>query len=402
MAILESKNFSEASNEAFKPAEDAASSLEELKSTTTNLSNNNDLKTRYSTMVQNSEKEFEILKQDVDKEVKCLLINSQISLYEKINPISEDNVENIKTALIKLIVKTGSEYGEFLIKNIIECNNSKELFCVIKNVLLNYMHSTYEDRISELCNLVKTKKISSDEFDNIIFELNNNSIVFLNKVVELFMIKTTRPEVFKLEEEVRNMGVKYVRFSNDLEQAILIKEAIADLLKAKIQLPESIIVTPIIPMGKSGYNISANKTDKNIGNIFIQTSYENKFDDFLKKGVGELAYHTEIFKKSSSMNRSKYVSLYNNLGKISSTQNSKHRIYHVIAHSFCPISLEAIMRELSAEEMNVAKSVSKYAARSTNGHELVPEIFAKLMDKQKLTKEQMELYLKLGGIVPQI
>lgn len=386
------KNDSEASNEV------AMSSGKMGK-----LLNSKSLMDSYSTSVQNPDKEFEILKQNIDKEIKNLLICNQIGLYEKINLILDDNVKNVKKVLAELIIDAPLMHKEFITKEITKCTNSRELFYSIKNVLLNFMHSAYEDRISNLFNNMQENKMSSEEFEQALSELNNDCIVFLSSVSELYTAKTTRPEVFKIEEEVRNMGVKTVKFSNDLQQAILIKEAVNDLIKAKIDLPQLIVVTPIIPMGTSGYNICAHKDDKNVGNIFLQTSDENKFDDFMKKGIVELASGTEAFKKASSTNKNKYINLHNNTHeKISFTQNSKHRIYHVIAHPFCRLSFEAIIHKLSIEEMNADKSVLKYAQKVAKRNELVPEAFVKLINKQKVTKEQIDLYLKLSEAIPEI
>lgn len=395
------KNLSETSCEASMSAEKSVSNLSESKLAAVNLSTNDDSKTRYSTTVQNPEKEFEFVKYDIDREIKALLINNQISLYEKINPISQDNVENIKAALINILSEVEFEYRELIKKKILQCETAKELFATSKSILLNCLQSVQENKISMLCESVKAKKISLKKFDKVICEINNKNLLLIKKITELFMVKTTRPEVFKIEEEVKNMGVQDVRFSNDLDLAILIKEAVVDLVKAKIQLPESIIVTPIIPMGTIGYNINGISENINVGHVFLQTSNEYKFNDFLKKGIVEQASHTEAFKNASTVNKNKYINMHNNFAdRLISTENSKHRIYHIFAHSFSPVSLESVMQTLSTDDMKVAKSISKYAARSINGCEVVPELFAKLMDKQKLTHEQMELYIRLGGVVP--
>lgn len=346
MAVLEKENLIKASKEA--------SFLVESKSMTSKMY-----------MSNSSEKEFEVLKQLIGAEVKGLIFNRQIGLYEKINPIVDRDVENIKRDLINLIAGIESVGSKNICKRISQCLTARELFNVSKSLVLNFVQSTFENK-----DVIK-------------------------EIVQLFSPKTPRPDVFKIEEEVRKMGVSYVNFANDLEQANLVKEAVADLMRAKIPLPESIVVTPIMPMGTSVYSAGHH--------IYLQTSCESEFEDFLKKGIVELASHTNAFKNATAVNKNKYVNSFeNSVEKFFSTRNPKHKIYHEVAHLFCAISPELLTKKLSDEEIEIARSVSKCAANSVNGSEIVPEMFAMLMDGQKLTDEQMELYLKLGKLMPRV
>lgn len=354
----------------------------------------------YNAPVKN-EDEFEILKNSIGNEIRLFLINRQFDLINKINPISEKNFEEVKSRVGEIIKEIHPEFASFSRVKMERCQNSTELFSMVKGGLSNDIQSFFEKKIRNLCTEVNAKEISVEEFDEKLIELNFRCIKCTKDLLEIFTPKTINKEVLKLEQQVRDLGVKSVNFANELDQALLIKEAVIDIVKTKIKLPESITVTTIIPFGTRGYNIKSIIDKKPVSHLLFLTAEEKKFNAMIRGGMCELAPHTKAFKNASEKMQNKYLET---MGcachYIHSTTNPKHQVYHEIAHSFSPMSLEVLSRKLSSEDLEIAKSVSPKAASCPTGKEVVPEIFAKLMDKQHLTPAQMELYRKLGGIVP--
>ena len=400
MVILERKAVSEIvvlKNDFDKTTDVSMSFLMELKSASSEILEQDKQTNGYGTLVNNFEAEFEEMKKSVGKEVMLLLAKRQSDLIDKINPINKNNFEKIKTAVIKLVKDVDPEFQNFSRINVEKCENPTALFTTVKSRLVSGIQSFYEHKLRLLCQDI----ISLDEFDDELLEINFSCVQSVQNLINLFTPKTVNPKVLKLEKEVKDMGVSHVDFSDDFEQGRLIKEAILDLIKTKMPLPESVTVSNFIPFGTRGYNITRLSSSKHNAWLLFTTSEEKKFNQMIKKGMCELAPQTKAFKDASLKMQTKYLeSMHCILHTMHSTNNPKHQVYHEVAHSFSSMSLELMKRRLSDKELEVAKSVSHYAASSPNGREVVPEIFAKLMDKQEITPAQMKLYKKLGGIIP--
>lgn len=382
--------------------ESGISFLMELKSIPSELLEKNNSTNSSDKNIEKSEIEYEDFKKMVGNDVMLLLAKYQADLINKINPINEDNFQEIKNGVINLLKKADPEFSNFFKVNLEKYTNPTEFFSMMKSRFLNALQSFFEHKIRILCHEVNLEKLSKDEFDEILIDMNFHCIKCVQDLIGLFTPKTTNPKVLKIEQEIRKMGVKNVNFANDLGQANLIKDAVIDLVKTGIPLPESITVSTIIPFGTRGYNIAVLSKSKHDAHLLFMTSEEKKFNTMMKNGMCELAPQTKTFKNASPEMQTNYLEQMGCvIQTMQSTNNPKHHVFHEIAHSFSSMSLDVLLRKLSPQELEVAKSVSHYAASNPNGREVVPEIFAKIMDKQELTPAQIKLYKKLGGIFPQ-
>lgn len=318
------------------------------------INESSDMTSYYSSKVKSLEIDFVEQKKLIDSEVMALLMNRQAALYDEINPIREEHFDAVKSCLVCIVENVESNHCEKLNKKILECESTQDLFYVSKNMLLNNIQAVHDK--------------------------NNECFVQIKKIINLFTPQTTSPAVFKLEEDVEKMGVAHVNFSNDFAQGTLIKEAVAELVKAQIPLPRSISVTPIIPMGTFGYSLGDSLSAENGGHVFLQTSSEVEFDEFMKKGIVEISSLTDSFKNASASTKSRYVKSCGVVEThLSSLKDIKEKFFNEVGRSFCPVSFE-----------------------SGTTKPLASQLFAKLMVGETLTEEQMELYLSLGGIVPKV
>lgn len=338
--------------------------------------------------VDTTEQEYKIFKRKIGQEIEEATKSRRSAVYAEINPINANNIDSIKAKLISVVDDVELQ------QKISGCNTPEELFLFMK-----------ENIIAKMClvnNCVLEKKLllsgSTPELEKEYAVLANNQIKKVNEAISILTPKSTNPEVLRLEEEVRRLGIKDVNFSDDLERARIVKEAMEDLIKTKVPLPNSITVTPALATGTGGLggHIAENRY------MWLPKSKESLLINELESGLDKVMQNTSAFQSASAEFQTRCIKDLEALkNKVHSTSNSKHLIYHEAAHTFEPNSLAANSRVLTKEEMSLCGKISIYAQSAQNGKEAMPEMFAKLMDGQILTEKQMELYLKLGGIVPQ-
>lgn len=330
--------------------------------------------------------EYKIFKRNIGKEIEQVLKSKQDAVFEKINPINSSNIDLIKTELTELTD------NEAIRQKITDAKTPKELFYFIKK----HIDEIESVDFGKLYAKAKTSGVTA-ELENEYSKLGSHQVKRFNTIINLLTPKSVKPEVLKIEEEVRKLGVTDVNFSDDLEQAILIKKALNDLIKGKIPLPTSITVTPALSeFGGMGAHVSEG------GYVWLKTSTENKLSQETDSMIDGLIQSTTSFQKAPTKFQEQAIKELGTIkGHLFSTKNPKHKIYHEVAHTFELSTASSNFRTLNTEEMNIASEISYYAKSLTNGMEAMPEMFAKLMDGQQLTDKQMALYIKLGGIVPQ-
>ena len=332
--------------------------------------------------------EYMIFREKVDEEVKLVTRSMNDRFLKRINPINSNNIEHIKSELKSFMKDINPEVEQ----KILNSNNPNEVFKLIKE----NSQRISSDKYSNQWRLLKKEAILSGvtpKLENEYRTLKSNIKERTRKLINLLTPKSVNSEVLKIEKEVRKLGIKAVNFSDDLEQAKLVKESMEDLIKNGIPLPHSITITPFLPTGMGGMAINEN--------IYLTTTSERLFTKKLDENVDILIKNISKYKKAPIEYQEKYINAIKDLNDSHcSSINLKHTIYHETAHTFEPNSLAAELRKLTPKEMKTAGEISMYAKKLLNGKEAMTEMFSKLMDGQTLTDNQMALYLKLGGIVP--
>lgn len=331
--------------------------------------------------------EYQIFEEKVFQEACSTVKAKNEEVLIKINPIKLGNIDSIRSELTSLL-----ENAE-LRQKISACPNPDELFGMIKSNISEILKSK---KYIEFMEKVSKTEITP-ELEKEYSQLYSSEAKRIDKIMSILKPKSTNSEVLKIEEEVRNLGVQNVNFSDDLEQAKSIKEAMEDLIKKGIPLPASVKVSHLVPSGQGGVALHVQEG----GHMWLPTSAEKKALIDSELMAEDLIKDTDAFKTASIEDQKKCLNeLINKRNTHHSTKNSNHLIFHEVAHTFQPNSLASRLRELTDEEMKTAAEISIYAKR--NGREAMAEMFAKLMDGQSLTDKQMKLYLKLGGIVPKV
>lgn len=313
-----------------------------------------------------------------------------------INPINECNINSIKDKL-KYFTE---EIDPNLKQEVMNCDNPKKLFRILKDKAEGIAVYQNDRKLTELLRNAMKVGITPDirnGYNDVIVD----SLIRYRRMINIFTQKSTDPKVQKIEAEVKALGVNSVNFSNDLEEAKLVKEVIEDLIKKKIPLPHAITVSPIIPTNFGGTTINTNFTLKRDDYICLPFSIETSYKRKIEQNFENIARYTSSFNNADIEFQNRFIDEFNyKTARLKSTKNLKHCIYHEMAHAFQPGTMESRLVQLSDEEMQTAKEISDCAGKKRNGREAMPEMFAMLMDGQTLTAKQMALYIKLGGIVP--
>lgn len=277
---------------------------------------------------------------------------------KQINPFASENLDKMKLELLYLFDEIAPE----LKPEIFDCNNPEQLFKLLKD------KKTTNEILEHQIKTLENNDLSTDsDLDIAITKSARNIRRFFRAITP----KSTNPEVQKLEKEVKSMGIRGVNFSDDIEKAKMVRDAIKDLIEARIPLPYSITITPCLPEKFSGLTATWTGSNGANGHVFLATSEE---DELVK-----------IARKMSPTGNKKWIS----------TNNPKHNIFHEIAHAF----QGGEKYNFSSDDLKLVKKISKYAATKPQS-EAMPEMFAMLMDGQNLTEQQLDLYLQLEGILP--
>lgn len=368
-------------------------------------------KTLVQNRIQNpiNENEYKEFKESMDWASCKLLENHMTKTYDKINPFNNENIGAVKSQIMEYIKNVDSTHG---LKDSLgalvlsDFYTSKDIFKLFKEEkFLMLQNVEYSNKLEKLAEYAKSKNVSFEnptneieqKFINIHSDVNKN---LKNLIVELTP-KSKNPAVQELEKELKSLGIKDVNFSDDFEQGTLIKSAIEDIIKAKNKLPESITITPLLPHNVHGTNIKM--PNENSYHIMFPTSNEMKAYDRFNKQEMHLISQEKDFKNAPIEMRSRLIKemQYESEHRIS-TNNAKHRVYHEARHGMEKFNIKNQMRQLTDEELSLAESLSKRSIEEPNGKEYSSEAYAKLMNRENLTPEQMKLYMTFDeGILPQ-
>lgn len=325
---------------------------------------------------------------DVMYDISGTFLKRHEQLLRGINPINEGNFQTIKAQLIGMI-----DNAE--VKNIIlECSDHTQLFSLLKNGMPSICGSDeFMNFLMEMSKKTKFHPLEEAEFRQLYSELDDKAA----KIFDILTPKSTKPDAIKLEEEIRALGVKEINLADDTKQGELIKSAIEDMQKRKIPIPDSICVTPFLKTNTEGLVLHGKNS-----HMFLNHSIENEFNNSMHAQLEELAKQDHRFISGSEAHQQNIlnkIAKYKKKINYSST-DPRHAIYHESAHTTQDESLKALYEPLSAEEKEIADSTSGYTQRTQKRKEIMPELFAKMMSGQRLTDQEMTVYLKLGGILP--
>ena len=150
--------------------------------------------------------EYQMFEEQVLKEAILAKKAKAKEILEKINPINSNNIDSIKTELTPFLEDTE------LKQKISDCSNPEELFRRVKSNMGNIMTS---NKYTAFMQKVKASKITP-ELEREYSQVCYYEIQRTNRLMNMLTPKSTNPEVIRLEEEVRNLGVKDINCSDDL------------------------------------------------------------------------------------------------------------------------------------------------------------------------------------------
>jgi len=345
---------------------------------------------------------YEDFKKAINDKISGIVEEEFNNIKQAIKPFNQNNETRVRNELTNLCETCydESEFSKNDIHEVMQEYNSDDFFDVFKDGSVSQSLEKWADRGEvKLIEYAKSKNISMDApteeiecaYKKIIYKRNAKCLRLFN----LFTPKSTKLEVLELEEKIRKLGVKQVNFSDDVTQAKLVLEAVDDLIKAKIPLPKSIIVTPLLPTGNGGLCLNINRTR----HICICTSLEDHIYEVLHHNPEKFLHPLSSYREAPQKFQNRYKDEIINYNR---SKNNKQTFFHEIGHTFQQVGSIGSNYEMSEDEIKIANEISEYAASRKSGKEIVPEMFAMLMIGQTLTDKQMAFYLKLGGIVPQL
>lgn len=357
------------------------------------------LKFRFSETFATSKKyQYEELEESVIKDYKKAFRsryeNALMSFSQ--NPINDENINYYKGVIKEFASKSPLQ----VLQEVEFCKNPLELFVIIKKNIKDIAIQKSDSAISNLLHRVKYEGVTSKSQN----EFNLGAVLSTRsykKLTNLLTPRSKNPEVIKLEQEAVSLGAKKVNFSDDLKNAKMVNEVLKEFNELGLPIPDKITISAFCQSGMQGCELTAPLKSKNETHVFLAHSEDIQLMNSLKSNPESILNSIYLYKNSSADVQKKLnESLKNKIEFSKSTNNPKHTIYHEFAHAFQPKQIVDYLRQLSSEEMEVAGQISSYAKTFVCGLEAMPEMFAKLMDRQPLSSEQMKLYLKLGGIVP--
>ena len=293
-----------------------------------------------------------------------------------------DNINEIKEKLKPVL-------DEDIFKAVELFKTSDDISNILRNTFSSMNKFNYKEK-DALVEFARQKGITS-KLERAYNECLCNESESYKKILRIINPKSKNPDVLKIEAELNVLGIKEANFADDLEQARNIHEAVKNLVRSRISLPDSIVITPFMPNNYGGMAFAG------IGNslVILNHSSNNLRAAKINSNLVAFVKNTSEFKNAPMEYKDKYL---NSLLNHKSTANVSHEFYHELGHTF-QTSLKNEFVQLTPNEIEIAKGISTYGASDIN--EFIPEVFAKLMSGQKVDKEQADLYLKLGGIIAQ-
>lgn len=350
------------------------------------------------------EKSYSFYKKFLNKKLFKLIDKQFLNVNKNINPINKNNIELCKNKITEFLDFCNDEEDveiQKLTRKILHLKNPNKIFSFFKNGTINNIVERKLQRDGNaymISEQIKTNKDLTPLHDIKYNEIRSNITKRYNELVMLFNKNSTNPEVLQIEQELKSMGIKNVNLSDDLKQAKLVKEAMQDLIATKIPLPHNISITPMSEDAMLGFGNNYMENNIPVRFIFLATSDEvainsNKMSilDKIKKTFSFACLPIEYQQRYLKEVENSFLHRF-------STANPKHIIYHEVRHTLERNSLKGL--KLNETGRRITEGVSDYAKEDIS--EFKSEAFAKLMNGEKLTDEQMKLYMAFdGGIVPQ-
>lgn len=346
---------------------------------------------------------------------KKLVIDSENELQKvknlKCNPVNNKNFPDIKNK-VKGVLSDFDDISEELNK----ISNPRDL----RNFILKYLEDSNLDKpiqkfalnvknlpedkatyVKLLANTPNIGKIIGDKF----FEIQKG-------LIDAVTPRSFNPKVIKIENEIKQLGVKEINLADDLKSAQNFKVALEEMKKSGVKMPYSIKLCDLI--NDKGFSLQNYDNSKNL--ITIRSSFYNKTaSDIRIKHLKELKQSPEYL-NSSTEDRLKIIRyISRRFFNQTSTNNKYHTLRHEVEHTLKNKNIDNVINEiinngnyiddriyLLKKDSEIAKSISNYAHKDIEGREFTAEAFAKLMNGQELTKEQMGLYKVFGGFIPDL
>lgn len=348
-----------------------------------------------------NEAEYSLFAYNITNIIGELDIKRTDRLNPLINPINESNIESVKTELFNLFKSCGNSSEqelESLRKEIFNCNDAGEMFNFIKGSRVSdSLNDEFSRKMTKLYDYAESKNISlenpTNELEDQFSEISANYEKKSNKLRDIFTPKSINSEVLEIEEQVRNLGVKYVNFSDDLEQAKLIKEVIEDLIKREIPLPHSITLTPLLEYGARGRSGNYLNNYERFRCIYLPVSEEAKSNREFDTEVLKIIQGMDEFKLAPPEYQERFMNQITDRIKYwFSTNNSKHIPYHEVGHTLNANTLKSYLRVLTNEEMETAGKLSIYSTETEDGAEYFAEEVAFLLDGGTIPHMRQKLF----------
>lgn len=348
---------------------------------------------------------FDTFVGDIKEELKPAREAIRKYIHKQINPINSQNMQEIKGKSLDYCDRVLPELRPL----IEQCDTPENLFNNVKDYLFERLDIKQTKDFEAFINQRNKKNIPLDQIDVDLRTIIENSVREFKEASDIFTPKSTNPEVIAIEQEIKALGVEDINCSDDLSRAKDIKIAVEQLKKAGIPIPTSITVTGIIHRHIGGFCTNQASVLNGRSSIYLKHSAEDAMEPIIIKKVLPLAFKTQAFLNGPKEFQKKYrltVKAAMLMGH--ATKNPRHVIYHEVGHSIQPFSISLGEKEMTAVDKSIAHRTSLNAERGYE--EIVPEFLTILMDgfergkkpKSVLTKEQIKLYLSLGGILPQV
>lgn len=316
----------------------------------------------------------------------------EISPYLKLLNSSAPKSTNPEVIQIENEIKEALEHSS--IKDI-NCSDNLELAQNIMASLENFA-KRFDANVEQETFKIMEDCIPLSSLEKNFIKLFNERAFFNRKLMDALTQKSTNPEVLKIEQQIRALGVKEVNCSNDLNMAKSIKSAVEDMIKTKSPVPESFTVSPLLDLDMGGYAEILFAPNKR---IYLPHYDELLATDILKSKHNQAVENCSVLKKYPSLKQDWLLP--DNFNYSSTEEKAKGFIFHESEHAREINTMRGhFLNTLSDEKMTLAKGIP-YAEETGEIRELKAEIYRKLMKREAISEEQMNWYIKNDGTVPQ-
>jgi hypothetical protein len=319
---------------------------------------------------------------------------------EELNPFNINNFHEKKKIIADHIESLDEPQKLDLLAEVSDCKDHGELFSLFKeHEFLNRLDICNDSKMFSVLKESYKKDVYIDDALEEYKKFKEEKIFTKRDLLDRLIPRSSKAEVLKLEEEIRSLGVREINLSDDLEGGINLKKAIEAMIKARGSIPHAYYKNPLKPLRKGGsveLLLSPDKRTYLVPHMelhaVITTRQEileaaragkrlKSFPDDVKRVfIGKIE---EDFKDIDS---------YKNGGTIFH-ESEHYRTNYVMRYFYA--------RHLTDEELELARSVSIYAADADDISELRAEIFRKLMHGHRISDELMSWYIRNDGTVPE-